>query len=519
MKFPTQFRALCLAGALLASSTLVHAQYTNGQNASVVLGQPSFTSGTINAGLAGTNQSGFAAPTNIAIDNATGKIFVSDTGNNRILRFSSAASFISGSAAEAVIGQTDFTTGSAANPPSASTLNAPYGIMVDTSGNLWVADNGNSRVLRFANASSLSSGASASQVLGQPNFTSKTGATNDHTMSGPISVALDSSNNLYVMDRGNNRVLRFDNASAAGNGATANSLFGQSNFLSTSFGVSATQFGNGVNNPWAVAVDSNGNLWVADTPNNRLLCFGNAATAQPGASASVVLGQNSFTTSTASTTQTGFSSPIGLAFDIIGRLYVADVSNNRVLVFENPSTLSFAAPASFVLGQTSFTSATSGTTASQLNEPFGVSYFADGYLWIADKSNNRALSYAITPGQALIKTHPVKPFAYAGKTRRFTVNVIDNSTASDAFTLRLGLPKGTTNRSSIRFYVGGSDVTSALRAGTYQTGELAAGASLPISVKVKPRATAHGVLKFTLTATSVTDSSSSVSKTVSISIR
>jgi hypothetical protein len=379
-------------------------------------------------------------------------------------------------------------------------------------------------VLRFASASSLSSGASASQVLGQPNFTSKTGATNDHTMSGPISVAMDSFGDLYVMDRDNNRVLRFNNAISAGNGATANSLFGQSNFLSTSAGVSATKFGDTSgstppNNPWAIAVDSSDNLWIADTPNNRLLRFDDAASAQPGAGASIVLGQSSFTSSGASTTQTGFSSPVGLEFDTVGRLYVADISNHRVLIFENPSTLSYAAPASFVLGQSNFTSAMSGTTVNQLHSPFGIAYFTGGYLWVGDQGNNRALSYAITPGQALIKTHPVKPFAYAGKSRRFTVNVIDNSTASDAFTLRLGLPKGTTNRSSIRFYVGGSDVTSALRAGTYETGELAAGASLPISVKVKPRATAHGVLKFTLTATSVTDSSSSVSKTVSISIR
>ncbi len=87
------------------------------------------------------------------VDAATGELFVCDEANNRVLRFSSAAAATSGAAAEAVFGQPDLTTATAnTGGLSATSLSDPVGIFVDSNGALWVADAGNNRVLRFDGA-------------------------------------------------------------------------------------------------------------------------------------------------------------------------------------------------------------------------------------------------------------------------------------------------------------------------------------------------------------------------------
>jgi len=500
MKFPSQLRSLCLIGTLLlAPCALLHAQLTNGQDASYVLGQANFTTSTASNG-----QNGFTAPADVVFDNATGKIFVVDTVNNRILRFGSAAAVAGGSSAEAVIGQPNFTTYTAKTTQTG--LNGPFGATMDSAGNLWVADTGNNRVVAYANAATVASGsASAFIVLGQKDFLTGTTTTpSQYTMDGPTSVAVDSTGTLYVMDRTYNRVLRFANAATRSNGAFADGLFGQSNFLANGTGITQSTFGA---TPWAVAVDTMGNLWVADTTNNRVLRFASASTASVGSNATSVLGQADFTSGASSTSQTGFNGPVQLALDSLNRLYVTDTVNNRVLIFNNPSTSSFLSPAAVVIGQNNFASNGSGTTQSTLKAPFGLACSNTGYLWVADQGNNRVLSYAEISGMPSISTHPVKLSIRPGQTKRFSVNLM-NSQSSDAYTLSLSVPKGTTSKASVLFYLNGTDVTSQLKSGTYETtGVLPANQQLSFSVKVKARATAIGQLKFTLSATSQTDSS------------
>ncbi|HEY8902976.1 MAG TPA: NHL repeat-containing protein [Chthoniobacterales bacterium] len=517
MKFPSQLRSLCLIGTLLlAPDALLRAQYTNGQSASTVLGQSSFTSTTT-----ATTQSGFTMSTatpvptgGIAVDNISGKVFVVDTVNNRILRFSSASAYASGSAAEAVIGQSSFTTSTAATTQTG--LSNPVGATVDSSGTLWVADQGNRRVLAFTNAASASSGAAASLVLGQPNFTTSTAGTNQYTMSGPTAVAVNASGTLFVMDRGNNRVLRFTNAASDSNGAFADGLFGQSNYLANSTGTTQSTFGS---LPWGVAVDSSNNLWVADTANNRVLCFTSASTVSTlGPNASIVLGQSDFTTGTAgATSATSIHTPVQLTLDTLNRLYVSDFANNRILVFE-PSTLSNGAAASFVLGQSDFTSSSAANppTASSLKSPQGLSYSSAGYLWVADAGNNRALNFALTAGRPMLSV-PASAKVRQGQTKHMTVT-LTGTQASDEYTIQVSVPKGTTNKASVQFYINGVNETSVLKNGGYQTSEILANGQLPITVQIKARATAVGTLKFNVTAASVTNSSAtaSVSSTIKV---
>ncbi|MGB5873871.1 MAG: hypothetical protein WBH56_09100, partial [Bacteroidota bacterium] len=141
------------------------AQWVNGQQADLVLGQSTFT----------TNVSGLAAdslnfPTGLAIDPTTGKLFVADIANHRVLRWPSVAALVSGSPAEAVFGQPDLE--SSVRQTTRDGMSFPTDVTVDAEGRLYVADAINNRVLRFDSASYKPTGANADGVLGQPDFTS-----------------------------------------------------------------------------------------------------------------------------------------------------------------------------------------------------------------------------------------------------------------------------------------------------------------------------------------------------------
>jgi hypothetical protein len=260
---------ILLVFALFAQLLSTATAFTNGQPASLVLGQPDFTSKAL-----ATTASGMNYPTDLAVDPTSGKVFVADHYNHRVLRFASSAALTSGIAAEGVLGQPNFTSYALVIPPNASGMSAPTGVAVDTAGRLWVADYNNSRVLRFDSAAGKANGAPADGVLGQIDFTSYASTTTASTMDTPTGVAVDSAGTLWVADSTNSRVLRFDDAASKPNGAPADGVLGQPDFTSN-VPVSATA--SAMRTPFDVAVDSNGRVWVADSGNSRVLRFEDAA--------------------------------------------------------------------------------------------------------------------------------------------------------------------------------------------------------------------------------------------------
>ncbi|MBI4009647.1 MAG: hypothetical protein HY361_00430, partial [Candidatus Aenigmarchaeota archaeon] len=319
-------------------------------------------------------------PNRVEFD-SSGNLFVADGSNNRILRYDTP--FTDGEAATLVLGQSSFTTGTSGT--TASTLNAPFGIAFDSSGNLFVADFSNHRILRYDTP--FTDGEAATLVLGQADFTSgsanRGGSVAANTLSNPNRVEFDSSGNLFVADGSNNRILRYDAPFTDGEAATL--VLGQADFTTGTSGTTAST----LSAPRHVKFDSSGNLFVADGSNNRILRYDTPFT--DGEAATLVLGQSSFTTSTASTTTSTLNAPFGHTFDSSGNLFVADRGNHRILRYDTPFTDGEAA--TLVLGQSSFTTSTSGTTASKLNLPFGIAFDSSGNLFVADGSNNRILRY------------------------------------------------------------------------------------------------------------------------------
>jgi tripartite motif-containing protein 71 len=186
-------------------------------------------------GSAGSGNGQFSSPSAIDID-GQGHVWVADRGNNRIEQFD-------------VAGQYAGQFGSPGSAAGQFSFASPMGLATDPSGHIWIADTGNNRVQKWLApgapvlfASFLSSFGSYGSGSGQ--------------LKSPSDVALDSQGDVWVLDRGNNRVQQFSP---------------QGDVISQ-FGTYGT--GNGqLNAPSSIALDEEGNLWVTDTGNNRVEKF------------------------------------------------------------------------------------------------------------------------------------------------------------------------------------------------------------------------------------------------------
>jgi hypothetical protein len=326
-------------------------------------------------------------------DNYKFKYFVADSGNHRILIFHTLPKD-SNATADVVIGQVNFTGNSpnGGGSVSASGFKLPAYLAVSAEGVLYVADAQNNRVLIFKQIPK-TNGAAADIVIGQPNMADNT-ANNfllpqqAQRLSIPTAVAIHSGK-LYISDGGNNRILVFNTLPTA-NAPAADMAIGQADTDATNAGTDYTSNSDYLNLPFAVYF-SEGRMYAADVINNRFLVF-NSIPAAADTRPNYVLGQmNSFTGSSdcgGSVNAQCFNNPAGVTVQN-NRLAIADNANNRVLFFALPVTSNGIA-AQAVLGQVNMTSSASATTQTGLNMPISVVYSAN-MLWILDNGNNRVV--------------------------------------------------------------------------------------------------------------------------------
>ena len=382
--------AAAIVAALLQPLASAAPGWNNFEAADVVVGTTTLASPTT-----------LFQPFGVIVEPVSGKVFVADSGNNRVLRFSSVAALKSGSPAEGVLGQPDLYS----DLPGLgdSRMSEPSGMALDHTGGLWVVDVGNSRVLRFEKVATATNGTPAIQVLGKSDFNANDGVNGAANLFRPTGAAMDSKGRLWVADYFNNRVLRFDNAINRGNGAAADGVLGQPDFNSFDAGTSSAEF----NDVYDVAVDAQDRLWVADAANNRVLRFDHPASGNQVAPDGV-LGQLNFDTSTSGNGPAGLSRPGHLAVSTDDRLYVANSGGQRILRWDQASTKTNGASADGVLGRLSLTEdAESPDPAGAFTDLQGISLDPSGRLLAVDAEWNRLLIWndaANQPAGALANT-------------------------------------------------------------------------------------------------------------------
>jgi sugar lactone lactonase YvrE len=347
--------------------------FSTDESASVVLGQADFTHGAINQG-ATIAANTLNVPASVAVDSSS-NLYVADDYNCRVLQFK--PPFTNNMNASVVFGQANMTTSTCAS--GASTLNRVSALAFDGDGDLWVADFGGNRIVEFVPP--FSNGMNATVVLGQADFTHSAinqglAAPTASTLYQPWGMTFDSSGNLWVADSYNHRVLEYKQPLS--NGMAASLELGQP--IATAFtskvanngGISATS----MNFPSQPVFDGDGNLWVSEFGNNRILeytpPFSNdmAATLELGQPS----GATAFTTNAPYANQSGFSQLYAISFDTQGNMQAVDSGNSRVMIFSPP--YSNGMNATLVLGQADFThvlanQGLSAPTAITLNQPWG----------------------------------------------------------------------------------------------------------------------------------------------------
>ena len=237
----------------------------------------------------GTSNSHFNRPVDVVTD-SNNNLYVADYNNHRVQKFDPSGTYL-------------FTLGTVGTSGSTNALfDGAVGLGTDSSNNLYVADETNDRVQKF------DSSGTYLQTFG----TSGVSGTSNAHFDNPKDVAVDSNGNVYITDFNNNRVQKFNSAGTylstigtTGTAGTSNTLFDR---------------------PVGVVVDSNDNVYVGDYANHRIQKFDSSGT---------YLQTFGVTGVSTTTTNTEFFQPYTMAVDSSGNVYVADYKNHRVQVYDS----------------------------------------------------------------------------------------------------------------------------------------------------------------------------------------
>lgn len=360
--------------------------FSNGQTADVVIGQVNFVSGMNNQGGTAAANTVYAPYGNASVD-TTGKLYLGDYGNNRILVYNSIPTANNAQASFA-IGQPNLTTANANT--TATGLSGPIQVSTSSGGKLAVVDFPNHRVAIY-NTLPTGGPGTIDVVVGQPNKTTGLNNCTSQGLDSPQSAVIVGTK-LLVADQLNNRVLIW-NSIPTSDGQVADLVLGQTNFTSCSAnpgGITGAGTLDALSGIWTDGT----RLVVVDTGNSRVLIWNTFPTSN-GQNADLVLGQQNFTSRNEN--QGGMASASTLAYPFAGvyssnnQLFITDSDNNRVLVW-NTWPIANGQAADKVIGQPGFVTTTNNLTATGLDYPSGV-YLSGKKLIVTDSDNGRYLVY------------------------------------------------------------------------------------------------------------------------------
>jgi uncharacterized protein (TIGR03437 family) len=348
------------------------------------------TNGVCTGCVAGTAiLAGLTNPQGVAIG-PNGSILIADTGNGSIRSVSSAGiiTTISGD----LKGSVGLSGDGVANTLP---MLAPFGVTADSSGNIYVAESGTNRIRKIDTAGNITT-AIGDGIQG---YAGDGGAPAKVEMSLPTSVALDSSGNVYFADSLNSRIRKLA-------GGTVGTFAGSGVFAYSGDGGAATSAQ--INTPMGVAVSaaaglgSAANLYIADTANNVVRSVANGVISNFAGTGTA--GSNGDGNAA---TGAQLDGPQGLAVDSAGNLYIADTQNHRVRKVATNGTISTVAGS----GTAGFGGDGAAAASAQLNAPFGVAVDTAGNLYIAEFGNNRVRKVSTNGNISTIAGNGVSGFS------------------------------------------------------------------------------------------------------------
>jgi sugar lactone lactonase YvrE len=361
--------------------------------------------GNGNPGYGGDNGPATSAllnnPTGAAVDSA-GNLYIADKFNQRVRKVSNGAiSTVAGNGAQGYSGDN--------GPATSAQLFWPAGIALDSAGNLYIADSGNNVVRKVSNGV-------ITTVAGNGTFSysGDGGPATSATLNNPTSVAVDPAGNLYIADLDNHRVRKVSNGvitTVAGNGTQG---FSGDNGPATSAELAS---------PEGVAVDSAGNLYIADSFFQVVREVSNGVIATVAGTAT-----QGYTGDNGPATSAELNDPSGVAVDSVGNLYIADSGNDCIRVVSNGAIVTVVGN-----GTQGYSGDNGPATGAELSLPAGVAVDTAGNLYVADSGNNR-IRVATPTGVSCTAT--LTPFALFAPTGGGSLSVAIQTGASCAWTVQ-----------------------------------------------------------------------------------
>jgi len=340
--------------------------------------------------IAGTGTAGFNAASGSAsgallnmprggVADSAGNLFFADSGNNAIRRIDAVSGAIT---TVAGTGQPGYSgDGSAA---TAAQLNVPAKVVVDATGNLYIADTGNN-VIRFVDAST----GFISTIAGNgiATYSGDGGLATSASLNAPQGLAVDLGGHVYVADTGNNAIRYFgkggDISTFAGNGA--------SGYAGDGGNVHDAQLAA----PQAVALDGKGSVYIADTGNSvlRMVSATNRITTIAGQQGINVNGGDGSVARSAS-----LANPSDVAIDAAGDLYLA--ANGLVRMIDGNGNISTIAGT----GDNGAFSGEGGPAVDALLPSPASNIFLDSSanVYVADTADNRLLKIASATAPTIV---------------------------------------------------------------------------------------------------------------------
>lgn len=345
----------------------------------------------------------FYAPAGIVID-GSGNLIIADTCNNVFRKVTTAGvvTVFSGTPIDenshpVNVGATD---GAAADATfhmgDSPSPDGPYGtptftsvgsrtLGIDRNGNVYFADTMNDTLRK------ISPNGAVTTIAGSPGAQ----GSNDGTGAAarfdtPMGVAVDSSGNIFVADTANDMIRKVTPDGVVTTFAGAARQFGSNDGTGAS-----AQFSN----PSGIAIDTSDNLYVTDTVNHTIRKITPSGIVSTLAGLAGVSG-----TSDGSRTQARFNRPSGIAVDSSGNVYVADTGNHAIRKVSTSGTVTTIA------GTLGTSGSSDGTgTAAQFNSPYGLTVDSSGVVYVADSINNTVRRGVVASGSGSLTITGVPP--------------------------------------------------------------------------------------------------------------
>ncbi len=320
------------------------------------------------------------SPSDVAID-SSGNVYIADAGNSRIRK-------VTGTTINTIAGSATMGFSGDAGTATSAQLSQPLAVVVDGSGNLYIADSNNNRIRKVTPGGTISTVAGD----GTPGYGGDDGPAISAQLFHPTDVAIDSGGNLYIADFNNQCIRKV----AAGTG-TISTVAGTGTAGYNGDGIAATSAQ--LYRPYSVAVDSSGNLlYIADLNNYRIrkVTAGTISTVAGN-------GTVGYSGDGGSATSAQLSAYTKVAVDSSGNLYIADESNHRIRKVTSGGTIYTVAGT----GTPGYSGDGGVSTSAQLLSPYGMAFDSSGNLYIADFFNQRIRKVIPSPfDQTITFTSP-----------------------------------------------------------------------------------------------------------------